>query len=222
VNPGNRAHAPKPGNHDRRAVDHCAASWIESSAIGYLPCSSEQRQPVTIVSRRATRPPSIGWFLYGIPGTLVAIYYITELFPRRPAPQARTRKTLRIWCEGHLLSYNCVRCVSPATRSTIERPGRNGSCVSKSPCPNRARCWTTRSRACAAVVAVVREADRTNRGHWQSARHQDGLPFYIDAEKMEEPIYKISIGAHCEPPFFSRSRFKYCSASRQLPESRSR
>ena len=38
----------------------------------------------------------------------MAIYYITELFPRRPAPQARTRKTLRIWCEGHLLSYNCV------------------------------------------------------------------------------------------------------------------
>jgi hypothetical protein len=24
------------------------------------------------------------------------------------------------------------------------------------------------------------------------------LPFHIDAEKMEEPIYKISIGAHCE------------------------
>jgi Zn ribbon nucleic-acid-binding protein len=40
----------------------------------------------------------------------VAIYHITELFPRRLAPQARTRKTLRIWCEGHLLSYNCVRC----------------------------------------------------------------------------------------------------------------
>jgi hypothetical protein len=39
VNPGNRAHAPKPGNHDRRAVDHCAASWIERSAIDYLPGS---------------------------------------------------------------------------------------------------------------------------------------------------------------------------------------
>ena len=39
VNPGNLAHAPKPGNHDRRSVDHCAASWIERSAIGYLPGS---------------------------------------------------------------------------------------------------------------------------------------------------------------------------------------
>jgi D-aminopeptidase len=28
--------------------------------------------------------------------------------------------------------------------------------------------------------------------------------------------------AHCEPPFFSRSRFRYSSASRQVPESRSR
>jgi hypothetical protein len=101
---------------------------------------------------------------------------------------AQRRKPARAKLLGFGVKATCflttvLGAVSPATRSTIERPGRNGSCVSKSPRPNRARCWATRSRACAAVVAVVREADQTNRshaarGHWIAERLFDwsGVP----------------------------------------------